>query len=101
MAWNAEYWDLMTNLYWTPDKIGCRRIVELCDTCRKKRPARHLRSPDNVIGRLRRLEEPLNDILNLFLRIAPSRFPSTIFGPAFEPSFEDEFEFLGQEVAGR
>ena len=101
MAWNAEYWDLMTNLYWAPDKIGCRRIIDLCESCQKKRPAKNLRSPDNVIGRLQRLEEPLNDIFNLFLRIAPGRFPCTIFGPAFTVPFDERFEFLGQEIGDR
>lgn len=101
MAWNAEYWDLMTNLYWDPKRIGCRRIIELCDACKRKRPDKHLRSPDTVIGRLKRLEEPLNDIFNVFLRIAPSRFPGRLFGSAFRSPIDDRFVFLGQEIANR
>jgi len=88
VAWNSEYWDLMTRLFWEPKRIECKSI---CGRRKEK----------EVINRLKRLEVPLNDIFNIFLRIAPSRFPGRLFSRAFDSPFDERFEFFGLEVADR
>jgi hypothetical protein len=99
MTWNAEYYDQMERLYWQPNRLGCRRIVQLCDTCRKSKPDAAAHGWMPVKTKLKRDEVPLNDILNLFLRIAPARLPSRLFGPCFGADMNSvPFAFVGHEL---
>ncbi|HZF32996.1 MAG TPA: hypothetical protein VE914_04280 [Candidatus Angelobacter sp.] len=92
----------MERLYWEPGRLGCRRVIDLCDDCRKKRPDPESHGLAPVMKGLRTKEVPLNDILNLFLRIAPARFPGRIFGPCLGAYIgEEAFAFLGHLVFSR
>lgn len=84
MTWNLEYYDQMERLYWEPKRLGCRRIVQLCDHCRKAKPDANLHGWGRIRERLARNEVPLNDLFNLFLRIAPARLPMRLFSPCFD-----------------
>jgi hypothetical protein len=81
MTWNAEYYDQMERLYWEPNRLGCRRIVQLCDICRQAKPDSNVHGWTRIRKKLARDEVPLNDLFNLFFRIAPARLPMRLFGP--------------------
>ena len=59
-GWTRHYYDAVEYYYWGPDKLECKRVSQ---------PV--LAGAEAVIGRLRRLEEPLNHILSLFFDLAP------------------------------
>lgn len=61
--WTEEYYDIVDHYFWAPDRLG-----HLSD------PSRSLKKPAEVLERLRRIEEPLNQILGIFFSLAPSRF---------------------------
>lgn len=100
MAWNTEYWDVMRQLYWEPKELGCKRIIELCADCQKKKPSKELRSELLVIDQLKRREVSLNNVMNIFFSILPSRITSRIFGTVFEHTIADEFTLLDRGAFG-
>jgi len=99
MNWNDEYWEQMERLYWDPRRLGCRRIIELCQDCQKKKPNSQVHGYGSVIARLQNSEVPFNDILNLFLRIAPARMSGRLFGSCFGITpFDEAFTFIGHGI---
>lgn len=62
LGWTAQYYDAVEYYFWGPDKLNAIR-----------KPGGSVRV-DVVLERLKRLEEPLNHLLTLFLDLAPNAF---------------------------
>lgn len=103
MNWNAEYYEILDRYYWMPERLACMRKIDLCDDCKSKRGKtlpQEMRAA-SVIGRLKRQEVPLNDIFNLFFRIAPRRVPGWLFPEVNAENANESYEVYGQEILDR
>lgn len=85
--WTEEYYDIVDFYFWSPDKLGHRSDKE-----------RKLKKADEVMGRLKRIEEPLNHILGIFFALAPSRFVHDLFATQCDVHCNDDLTLLGRDV---
>jgi hypothetical protein len=61
-GWTAQYYDAVEYYFWGPDKLNAVRRAGAPTTA------------EAVVGRLKRLEEPLNHLLTLFLDLVPNSY---------------------------
>lgn len=115
MAWNAKYWDILSNLYWTPRYLGLKSIsrdqwrIEGQQIFIPRELVKNVSGPlyfrnqklDELKLHLHGQEEILNHLFNLTFAIAGDAVISKLL---FEPlGFSDAgpFESLGREVGER
>jgi hypothetical protein len=86
-SWTEEYYDIVDHYFWAPDRLGHRSDKE-----------RRLKKSSEVLGVLRRIEEPLNHILGIFFALAPSRFVHELFARHAGVTITDELVLLGRGI---
>lgn len=101
MAWTSEYWDTIREFFWSPDWLGCMRIRDLCPDCRNRRPSMEKFSEIEVLSQLRRREETLNHVINIFFQLLPDQVTSRLLSAPFATSISDTFEVIGTEAQDR
>lgn len=115
MAWNDKYWDIISNLYWTPRYLGLKSI---------SRERWHVEGdrvwiPSELIANtsgplysrsrtfsetklyLNRQEEILNHIFNLVFSIAGDEVISRLLCQPLRISDQGPFESIGREIGLR
>ncbi len=76
--WNADYYDMVEHYFWSPGSLGRQPQTDV--------------SPLKVFRGLRRNEEPLNHMLMLFFRLAPSDLVQQLYECWFGERVAAEFE---------
>jgi hypothetical protein len=115
MAWNGKYWDIMSNLYWTPRYLGLQSIsrnkwrvdgewisVPKVLVTNSSGPL-YVRSRkfDELTTYLHGQEEILNHLFNLLFSIAGDAVISRLLCHPLGLSETGPFESLGREVGPR
>lgn len=85
--WTEEYYDITEHYFWTSKALG-----HMPD------PNRALKSPAEVLDRLRRIEEPLNHILGIFFALVPSRFIQELYRASTGVEIDAPLRLLGRSV---
>ncbi len=114
VSWNSKYWDLITQLYWTPNYLGLNSIPKSNwevegEFVRIPKSSLNLNSGIynriNTAGqnleRLWQLEEPLNHIFDITFAIAPDELIEKFFFEKIGVSSVGPFTSLGREVRQR
>jgi hypothetical protein len=84
-SWTSEYYDIVGFYYWEPQILNRQ----------SKRDEK--KSFDDVIARIKRLEVPLNHILNIFFVLAPNSLLQKFFGNLFDENLKnDVFDIAGR-----
>ena len=115
MPWNDKYWDIISNLYWTPRFIGLKSISrdkwkvagdwisiprELVTSSNGPLYFR-ARKIDELKTYLHGQEEILNHFFNLVFSIAGDEILSTLFCRPLEIVDHGPFDSIGREVGAR
>lgn len=84
-GWTSEYYDIVSFYYWEP---------QLLNRQNKRDPKK---SHTDVIARIKRLEVPLNHILNIFFALTPNSLQQRFFGTLVDTNLiRDVFEIAGR-----
>jgi hypothetical protein len=115
MAWNDKYWDIISNLYWTPRYLGLKSIArdkweiegnrisipkELIANTSGPLYSRS-RSFDESRAYLNGQEEILNQMFNLVFSIAGDEVVSRLLCKPLGISDPGPFQSLGREIGSR
>jgi len=85
--WNADYYSIVEEYFWAPSMLG-------------RRPMQDVR-PLEIFRRLRSNEVPLNHVLMIFFRLAPSDFTRQLFETWFSWRVTEDFELLNSYQVNR
>jgi hypothetical protein len=86
-SWTEEYYDIVDHYFWAPDRLG-----------HLSNPLRALKSPAEIMARLRRIEEPLNHILGIFFSLAPSGFIQEVYRVGVGVEIDAPLQVLGRSI---
>jgi hypothetical protein len=115
MAWNDKYWDIISNLYWTPRYLGLKSIPQdkwRIDGDRVSIPKALIanasgplysrsRTFNETKAYLNGQEEILNHIFNLVFSIAGDEVVSRLLCSPLKISDPGPFESIGREIGPR
>ncbi len=115
MAWNDKYWDIISNLYWTPRYLGLKSIARdkwEVDATRVSIPKELIantsgplysrsRSFSQTRAYLNGQEEILNQMFNLVFSIAGDEVVSRLLCKPLGISDPGPFQSLGREIGPR
>ena len=115
MAWNDKYWDIISNIYWTPRYIGLQSIardkwrIDGDDICIPRELIANASGP--LYSRARNFietraylsgqEEILNQVFNLAFSIAGDQVVSQLLCRPLEIADPGPFESIGREIGSR
>ena len=114
MAWNQKYWDILNQIYWTPNYMG----LESIDEEKLKRHDQYICIPKQLVNNKNRLytrtskydelkkklntyEEILNHVFNLTFAIAGDAVLERLFCTPLGFNDIGPFESIGREIAQR
>jgi len=113
MSWNDAYWSVMSNVYWTLDFVGLKRIdLERAPGFPEHYMVRKTDVPSGLIYTRRRKssamvshlgsrEETLNHILDIALAMAPDALLSRLIAEPLGMTDAGPFDYLGRRVHKR
>lgn len=115
MTWNEKYWDIISNLYWSPKYLGLKSISrekwKIADGL-VSIPATEIRNQNGplysrslklneLLDDLRNKEEILNHLFNITFAIAGDAIISRLFCQPLGIDDNGPFLSLGREIAER
>ena len=117
MEWNEKYWDMMSNLYWTPSYMGWKRIqrknwkiadgivsvpeAEVAKGAHALYSREPLSDPVTVRKSLSNKEEILNHVFNITFAIASDAVIQRLFCEPLGIDDHGPFLSLGREILKR
>jgi hypothetical protein len=115
MGWNDKYWDIISNLYWTPRYLGLKSISQdkwRMDGDRVSIPKALIanvsgplysrsRTFSETRAYLNGQEEILNQMFNLVFSIAGDEVVSRLLARPLEIADSGPFESIGREIGSR
>jgi hypothetical protein len=115
MAWNDKYWDIISNVYWTPRYLGLKSIAQdkwRVDGDRVSIPKELIANSSGPLysrsrtfsetrAYLNGQEEILNQVFNLVFSIAGDRVVSRLLCNPLEIADAGPFESIGREIGSR
>ena len=106
MTWNEKYWDIISNIYWTPRFIGMSSVAsetlgESNALPKEGRVYVRTRKHKDILEYLSFQEEVLNHVFNVTFAIAGDAILSSLLCEPLEIEDEGPFTSLGRELALR
>ncbi len=114
MSWTDKYWDLVDQLYWSPQYLGLKSIPRRLWTEDEDRVSipkamtnsngplyRRVRSGEEFWSYVRRQEETFNQIFDLTFAVLPGDVVTEIFSKLTGTDLRQPYECIGRELRTR